>query len=429
MVSINRIHQRYDHRLRDLVRSSGNINYAIALGIPRSTAHGWLTSNPVEIVTLDVFDMDLLRLQKEVLILRRRIKWIIALFRLLVALMKVSGFSLENSRLPEGAQKARLLRAIELSLSVLPLPVALRLLRLSPSRYHSWKNDDKECGLDDISSCPRSSPQQLTRNEVNTIEEMVTSEAYRHVPTSRLAILAQRLGKVFASPATWFRLVRLHKWRRPRRRIHPAKPKVGIRAIIPNEIWHVDTTLIRLLDGSRAYLHSVIDNFSRRILSWKVSGIFDPSITAELLLDASKGLFKQQPMLLADGGVENFNSAVDELVSSGLLRRLLAQTDISYSNSLIESWWRSLKHQWLFLNTLDTISAVKKLVSFYVEQHNTHLPHSAFSGQTPDEMYFGTGAHIPDELNTAKKQALESRMAINRSVSCPICEPLAWSNN
>ena len=126
----------------------------------------------------------------------------------------------------------------------------------------------------------------------DTIQEMVTSEDYRHVPTSRLAILAQRLGKVFASPATWFRLVQLHKWRRPRRRIHPAKPKVGIRAFIPNEIWHVDTTLIRLLDGSRAYLHAIIDNFSRRILSWKVSGTFDPNVTAELLLNASKWSFQ-----------------------------------------------------------------------------------------------------------------------------------------
>jgi transposase InsO family protein len=428
MSSTNRIHQRYDHRLRDLIRSSGNVDFATQLGVPRSTAHGWLTSNPVEIVTIDVVDMDLLSLQKEVLILRRRIKWILALFRLLVALIKVSGFSLEHSRLPEGAQKARLLRAIESSRSVLPLRVVLRLLRLSPSRYHSWIND-QECGLDDMSSCPRTSPQQLTRSEINTIEEMVTSEEYRHVPTSRLAILAQRLGKVFASSATWFRLVRLHQWRRPRRRIHPAKPKVGIRAFVPNEIWHVDTTLIRLLDGSRAYLHAVIDNFSRRILSWKVSETFDPSITAELLLDSSRGLLNQRPTLLADGGVENFNSAVDELVSSGLLRRLLAQTDISYSNSLIESWWRSLKYQWLFLNTLDTVSAVKKLVSFYVEQHNMKLPHSAFHGQTPDEMYFGTGSHIPDKLHRARKQALESRMAANRSVSCPLCEPLAWINN
>jgi putative transposase len=423
MTSANRIQQRYDHRLRDVVRSSGNIKHATQLGVPRSTARGWLISDPVAIVSSDVFDMDILSLQEEVLALRKRVKWIVALFRLVVAVMKASDFSLDNSRLPEGEQKARLLRAIDSSLSVLPLRVALRLLHLSPSRYHSWKNEDK-CGLDDVSSCPRRTPQQLTPSEVKTIQEMVTSEDYRHVPTSRLAILAQRLGKVFASSSTWSRLVRLHKWRRPRRRIHPSKPKVGIRAFIPNEIWHVDTTLVRLLDGSRAYLHAVIDNFSRRILSWKVSGTFDPSITAELLLDASKGFLNQQPTLLADGGVENFNTAVDELISSGLLRRLLAQTDISYSNSLIESWWRSLKHQWLFLNTLDTVSSVQKLVSFYVEQHNTRLPHSAFRGQTPDEMYFGTGDHIPDDLNIAKKEARESRMEVNRSTSCPICEPV-----
>jgi len=137
----------------------------------------------------------------------------------------------------------------------------------------------------------------------------------------------------------------------------------------------------------------------------------------------SKGLLNQQPTLLADGGVENFNSAVDELVGSGLLRRLLAQTDISYSNSLIESWWRSLKHHWLFLNTLDTVCSVQKLVSFYVEEHNTRLPHSAFHGQTPDEMYYGTGNHIPDDLHTAKKEARESRIEVNRSTSCPICKP------
>jgi putative transposase len=95
---------------------------------------------------------------------------------------------------------------------------------------------------------------------------LATSQAYRHVPTGTLALLAQRLGKVFASPSTWYRLIRDQQWRRPRQRIHPAKPKIGIRASHPNQIWHIDTTLIRLLDGSRAYLHAVIDNFSRRIV-------------------------------------------------------------------------------------------------------------------------------------------------------------------
>jgi transposase InsO family protein len=51
-------------------------------------------------------------------------------------------------------------------------------------------------------------------------------------------------------------------------RTHPTKPRVGVRAIKPNEIWHVDTTLIRLVGGAKVYLHAVIDNYSRRILAW-----------------------------------------------------------------------------------------------------------------------------------------------------------------
>ena len=106
------------------------------------------------------------------------------------------------------------------------------------------------------------------------------------------------------------------------------------------------------------------------------------------------------------------------------MNQLLARTEITFSNSLIESWWRVLKHQWLYLNTLDTVDTIKKLVTFYVEEHNTHLPHSAFRGQTPDEMYFATGSEIPRQLEIARKASREARMEVNRNNSCRTCEPL-----
>lgn len=100
-------------------------------------------------------------------------------------------------------------------------------------------------------------------------------------------MLAGRLGKVFASASTWYRLVRQHGWRRPRVRFHPQKPKVGIRASRPNELWHVDATVIRLLDNTRAYVHAVIDNFSRKILAWTVSRRLEPGNTVAVLLEAA----------------------------------------------------------------------------------------------------------------------------------------------
>jgi hypothetical protein len=225
-----------------------------------------------------VLDQDRRRLQQEVLALRRRAERLLALLRVMVVLWKISGCSLNSNRIPSSAGKLRLVAAISQARFVLPLRLVLRIIGLSQSSYHAWQRD-RLCGVAEAADCPRSAPQQLTPAEVAALKEMVTSEEYRHVPTSTLALLAQRLGKVFAARTTWYRLVRRFQWRRPRKRVHPSQPKVGIRASQPNAIWNVDTTLLRLLEGSRAYLHAVIDNFSRRILAWKVSTRY-PSILA-----------------------------------------------------------------------------------------------------------------------------------------------------
>jgi hypothetical protein len=99
----------------------------------------------------------------------------------------------------------------------------------------------------------------------------------------------------------------------------------------------------------------------------------------------------------------------------------LALVEVTYSNSIIEAWWRSLKHQWLYLNTLDTMAHLEKLVAFFVDAHNRQMPHSAFRGQTPDEMYFGIAAYLPEELAVARKKARERRLASNRAASCDRC--------
>jgi transposase InsO family protein len=252
---------------------------------------------------------------------------------------------------------------------------------------------------------------------------MVTALEYRHVPTGTLAILAQRLGKVWASASTWYSLVRKFGWRRPRLRVHPAKPKIGLRTTRPNEMWHIDTTVIRLLDGTRAYLHAVIDNFSRRILVWRVAETFAPVNTVAVLVDAGRGVTPSEttPVVLADAGVENVNAYVDELITTGVLRRVLAFTELKFSNSMIEAWWRSLKHQWLFLHSLDSVATVRRLIEFYVQEHNRVLPHSAFRGQTPDELYFGTGDAIAADLAARVAAARQARVEANRSAACGTC--------
>jgi len=88
-----------------------------------------------------------------------------------------------------------------------------------------------------------------------------------------------------------------------------------------------------------------------------------------------------------------------------------------------------LKHQWLYLNTLDTVNAVRNLVAFYVQEHNSRLPHSAFRGQTPDEMYFKTGDGIPEKLEAARQKARQSRAEANLKQDCEAFQLLPASLN
>jgi hypothetical protein len=92
---------------------------------------------------------------------------------------------------------------------------------------------------------------------------------------------------------------------------------------------------------------------------------------------------------------------------------------------MIEAWWRSLKHQWLYLHSLDSVATIRRLVTFYVHQHNHVLPHSAFCVQTPDEMYFGTGEAVPGELTSRAATARRARMEANRSALCTTCPSLS----
>jgi transposase InsO family protein len=252
---------------------------------------------------------------------------------------------------------------------------------------------------------------------------MVASHDYRFMSIRSLALHAQRIGKVFASPSTWYALVRGKGWRRPRKRLYPAKPKVGARAVAPGELVHLDVTIIKLLDGTRTYLHAIIDNYSRWILSWTLETRLGSGATCRVLRDAAKEIVGNigRSLVVTDAGSENVNRDVDDELSGANLERVLAQIDVTYSNSMIEAFWRSLKHSWLYLHGLESESGLRRLIAFYVQAHNEVMPHSAFNGQTPDEVYFGTGSAVVAKLASGRALARDARMTRNRRARCGVC--------
>ena len=358
--------------------------------------------------------------------LRQRAKQQAAIIGLLMRLLKLRGGKLTADRVPDGTSKSAILHAVASGSKLLALDTVLRIVGLSSARYHAWMRKEEGCGLDDQTSCPKTFPSQLTREEISTMRDFVESETDRHIAVQNLALYAQRLGKLFASASTWYKMIRQRGWKRPRRRVHPTKPKEALRSIRPNEYWQIDVTVIRLTTGLRVYLQAVIDNFSRRILAWRVSDKLSSATTRELLVEASKDLPDEATnanvVVVTDGGSENFGEVDQLLEDSGSLSRVLAQIDIISSNSLFEAFWRQLKHGWLFLNTLDSTGAVRRLVAFYVSEHNEKIPRAVLGARTPDEVYFGGEENVLERLSEQRKTAQRLRSAANRAATCNRCD-------
>jgi hypothetical protein len=166
------------------------------LEIPRKTALSWIRRGMREVVTLDDQGWEPAH-HVRVAKLERRVAMLSAILRPVLALHRISRYELERTRVPDAADKRRLLAAIERACccKAMPLSAALRVLGLSSSRYHAWVNANDACTLDDRPSCPRSKVQRLTFDEVQAIGDMVQSTQHRHMSVRGLALHAQRIGR------------------------------------------------------------------------------------------------------------------------------------------------------------------------------------------------------------------------------------------
>ena len=132
----------YDHRLRDLVRISGDATIVGGSGVPRSTIPGWRRGDQQSVTSADVFEMGPVHLRIELSKLRLRNRKLAAVVRLLYELLRALDIRLDQRRLSDEAAKALLLHAKDQAQRVLSLRGVLHDLGRSPSRHHRWRRAD-----------------------------------------------------------------------------------------------------------------------------------------------------------------------------------------------------------------------------------------------------------------------------------------------
>ena len=154
----------------------------------------------------------------------------------------------------------------------------------------------------------------------------------------------------------------------------------------PNQVWAMDITYIPMAHGF-VYLAAVVDWFSRRILSHRVSITMEADFCIEALEEA----------LARHGKPEIFNTDQGSQFTSTAFTDILLKAGIKISmdgkgswrdNVFVERLWRSIKYEEVYLKAYETVTEARASIGRYVHFYNTRRPHSSLDRKTPDHAYF-----------------------------------------
>ena len=167
----------------------------------------------------------------------------------------------------------------------------------------------------------------------------------------------------------------------------------------PNQVWCTDITYIPMRRGF-LYLVAVMDWWTRKVLSWRVSNTMDVGFCIEALEDALAG----------HGRPEIFNTDQGSQFTSPQFTKVLQDAGIRISmdgrgrwmdNVFIERLWRSLKYECVYLHAFETGSELRGGLTQWVGYYNARRPHSSLGGRTPDEAYAAAAVDTGDDERLA----------------------------
>jgi Integrase core domain. len=185
----------------------------------------------------------------------------------------------------------------------------------------------------------------------------------------------------------------------------------------------MDATVLSLHDGTKAYLQLILDNFSRKIVAWKVAPTVSALNSTDLLRSAFASLVDAAPHhidLIVDGGSENNNRIVEAFLTTTPIRKLVARVDVSFSNSMIEAANKLLKYDYLFRSMLFHDEHLTDSVDKAISDYNGR-PHYARKGITPNQAFTGM-SFDEDSYRARLTLARAERLRVNR-LSCNPCIP------
>jgi putative transposase len=312
-------------------------------------------------------------------------------------------------------EKLTLLKAIDES--GFNVTETLKRLDIPRSTYYRWRAKVKVLGEDGLKnkiSRPRKQWNQLTPLEEELILKIAND--FPEWSSREISFHITDTAEVSVSESSVYRLLKskglIREWKIES---FPAQKEYHSKPTFVNEQWQTDATYLHVQGWGWFYLISVLDDFSRKILSWKLQESMTSDDFAEVIDDACKiaGINKEMmPNLVSDRGPAFLSHEFADYLNLKGIHHILASPYHPQTNGKIERYHKSLKEK-VKLYIYDCPNELKKEIGIFISEYNKNRYHESLGNVSPDDVFYGRRDEIIKERKEKQRITFMRRKNYN----------------
>src|SRR5215467_6447082 len=317
------------------------------------------------------------------------------------------------------AEKLEIIRLVEQS----PLPVRYTLVKLGIPRatFYRWHDRYSRCGPEALND-RRPRPDRIWNRIPDVVRDNVIQLALDQPALSprELAVRFTDTESYFVSEASVYRLLKARDLiASPAFIVIKAADAFKDKTTAPNQLWQTDFTYLKVIGWGWFYLSTVLDDFSRYIVAWKLCTsmrVEDVTATLDRALPVS-GLDQtkptDRPRLLSDNGSSYIAGDLAKWLNDRNIKHLRGAPYHPMTQGKIERWHQTLKNR-ILLENFFLPGDLEAQIAAFVDDYNHHRYHESINNLTPADVYCGRGPTILAERERIKRQTIANRRLQHR---------------
>ena len=312
------------------------------------------------------------------------------------------------------SEKLEIIRTVEGS--HLPTKQTLDMLGIPRSTFYRWYDLYLEDGLDGLSDKSPSPKSVWNRIPDDRRDDLIEFALEHEALTAReLAVKYTDEKRYYVSESSAYRILKeADLITAPDYVVIKAAEEFKDKTTAINQMWQTDFTYFKIIGWGWYYLSTILDDYSRYIIAWKLYSTMrasDVTETIELALAASgcdQAVVQHKPRLLSDNGSCYISGELAEWMQKQEMEHIRGAPFHPQTQGKIERWHQTMKNR-ILLENYYLPGNLEQQISAFVDHYNNHRYHESLNNVTPADVYFGRDKDILREREKIKKQTIQYR--------------------